>query len=89
MASNVSPLVQEIRNLKNLEEAIRMVSNNSNHPRGANVLLKKEIIDRVAVLCHSFLKKYESTPWFDEIRTDGTYADLFGMLHQVLEELRK
>ena len=89
MASNVSPLVQEIRNLKALDEAIVAVSGNSRNAHDVNVLLKKEVVDRVAVLCRSFLERYDATPRYDEIRTEGTYADLYGMLSSVLTELRK
>lgn len=83
------PLVQEIRNLKALDEAIVAVSGNSRNAHDVNVLLKKEVVDRVAVLCRSFLEKYDATPYHDKIRTEGAYADLFGMLCIALEELRK
>ena len=90
MASNVSPLVQEIRNLKHLEEAIHLVCSSSKIIRPVTIPLKKEIVDRVAVLCREFLKEYNTIPCYDdEIRMEGAYADLFGMLSSVLEELRK
>lgn len=89
MTNNVDPLIQEIRHLKALDEAIVAVSGNSRNAHDVNVLLKKEVVDRVAVLCRSFLEKYDATPRYDEIRTEGTYADLYGMLRIALEELRK
>lgn len=89
MANNVSPLVAEIRQLKELATMVETAYNNSRNARNVNRLLKKEIVDRVATLCYDFLRNYEETPWYDSIRTDGYYADLYGMLTAVLEELRK
>lgn len=86
---NISPLAKEIRELRELEKTIVTVSGNSRNAHDVNVLLKKEIVDRVAVLCRSFLEKYDATPYYDKIRTEGAYADLFGMLRIALEELRK
>lgn len=90
MAGNVSPLIEEIQQLKKLESAIQMVSSSSKYPRIAIIPLRKEIVDRVAVLCREFLKEYNTIPCYDDdTRMEGTYADLYGMLQQVLEELRK
>lgn len=84
---NISPLVKEIRLLREMEQTYYLAAGpDAKDIRNAAM---ENILDRTAVLCREFLNMYEHAKQLDDLRAHGTRLDLFGMLRTALAELRK